>query len=351
MTDNRTIDEPQYLRDIWYCAALSSDVKPGKIARKMLLNEPVMLGRTPSGEAFALRDLCPHRGVPLSAGRFQGNEVECPYHGWRFNAQGRCTAIPSLVEGQAMDIARIGVRRYPMVEERGLLWIYMGVDASAAPALPHPSLPYDGPGGPRFIERQVFPVSIDYTVVGLMDPAHGPFVHSSWFWRKAGSIHAKAKNYGPTERGFTMLAHEPSKNAGLYKVLGGGITTEITFTLPSLRYEVIKAGKNHILGFTAVTPLTDGQTEVTQVFYWNNRLFSLFTPLMRPFAKIFMGQDRKIVTLQGDNLKFNPRQMLIQDADVPAMWYFRLKKEWMESRAEGRDFVNPVPATTLRWRS
>ncbi|HRK72578.1 MAG TPA: hypothetical protein PLA85_13395, partial [Micropepsaceae bacterium] len=71
----------------------------------------------------------------------------------------------------------------------------------------------------------------------------------------------------------------------------------------------------------------------------------------RPFAKIFMGQDRKIVTLQGESLKFNPRQMLIQDADVPAMWYYRLKKEWMESRAEGRAFINPVPTTTLRWRS
>ncbi len=345
------MEEPQYLRDLWYCAALASDVKAGKLARKMLLNEPVLLGRTPAGEAFALRDICPHRGVPLSGGRFEGNDVECPYHGWRFNAGGRCTAIPSLVEGQDMDVSRIGVRNYPVAEERGLIWIFMGKDATTAPDLPHPALPYDGPGGPRFIERQVFPVSIDHTVVGLMDPAHGPFVHSSWFWRKRGSIHAKAKKYAPSPLGFTMLAHEPSKNAGLYKVLGGGITTEIAFALPSLRYEIIKAGKNHILGFTAVTPLTHDETEVTQVFYWNNRLFSLFTPLMRPFAKIFMGQDRKIVTQQREGLKYGARQMLIQDADVPAMWYHRLKKEWTEAKAEGRAFVNPVPQTTLRWRS
>jgi hypothetical protein len=43
--------------------------------------------------------------------------------------------------------------------------------------------------------------------------------------------------------------------------------------------------------------------------------------------------------------------MLIQDADVPAMWYHRLKKEWAEAGAANRPFVNPVPETTLRWRS
>ena len=60
---------------------------------------------------------------------------------------------------------------------------------------------------------------------------------------------------------------------------------------------------------------------------------------------------RHMVTLQAQGLKFNPRLMLIQDADVPAMWYHRLKKEWTTARTEGRDFVNPVQETTLRWRS
>jgi hypothetical protein len=43
--------------------------------------------------------------------------------------------------------------------------------------------------------------------------------------------------------------------------------------------------------------------------------------------------------------------MLIQDADTPAIWYFRLKKEWIESAVAGRDFVNPVKETVLRWKS
>jgi hypothetical protein len=57
------------------------------------------------------------------------------------------------------------------------------------------------------------------------------------------------------------------------------------------------------------------------------------------------------VDLQNEGLKFAPPQMLIQDADVPAIWYHRLKKAWAESVATGAPFVNPVQERTLRWRS
>ena len=104
------------LRDCWYFAALSSDLKPGKLQRYELLGEPVLLGRTRKGEVYAIRDICPHRAAPLSAGKLvaeaDGREaVECPYHGWRFGTDGGCTSIPSLVEGQGVEVSRIGVRR------------------------------------------------------------------------------------------------------------------------------------------------------------------------------------------------------------------------------------------------
>src|ERR671913_501589 len=98
-----------FLYDIWYFAALSGDLKPGKLQRYELLGEPVLLGRTHSGEVFALRDICPHRAAPLSAGRLVEDTVECPYHGWRFRTDGACAAIPSLVDEQAMDTTRIRV--------------------------------------------------------------------------------------------------------------------------------------------------------------------------------------------------------------------------------------------------
>src|SRR4051812_33695130 len=76
-------EEPTFLKNLWYMAGLSSSLKPGALRREMLLGEPVLLARTPDGRAFALRDICPHRAAPLSAGKFRDSDVECPYHGWR----------------------------------------------------------------------------------------------------------------------------------------------------------------------------------------------------------------------------------------------------------------------------
>jgi len=342
-----------FLRDIWYFALLARDLKPGKVINKTLLGEPIAFGRTESGEIFALRDLCPHRGVPLSAGRIAGETVECPYHGWRFGADGGCKLIPSLVPGQEIDASRIRVRRYPVHEANGLVWIWMSADErfSGEPPEPPPRLALTPEQRPGLVERQLFPCPVDHAVVGLMDPAHGPFVHNIWWWRTSASIHEKAKNYGPSHRGFTMLPHPPSKNGGLYKLIGGKPITEIVFELPGLRYEIITAGKKRVFGFTACTPLTETETEVTQVFFWNIGWAGLLRPLLQPIARTFLGQDRRMVTFQAENLKYDPRLMLIRDADTPAMWYFRLKKEWAAARAENRPFVNPVPTTTLRWRS
>jgi len=149
-----------------------------------------------------------------------------------------------------------------------------------------------------------------------------------------------------------MLRHKPTKPA--YKLLGADVTTEITFELPSVRFENISgtvAGKKiDVVGFTSCTPIDAATTEVTQVFYWPPWL-SFLRPFFAMLGPIFLSDDRKIAELQREGLRFNPNLMLIQDSDVPAMWYHRLKKAWASSVESGTPFVNPVQPRTLRWRS
>jgi len=347
-----------FLTDIWYFAALASELRPGALVRREMLGEPVLLGRSPKGQLFALRDICPHRAAPLSAGRFHAEPggaetVECPYHGWRFGQDGGCTAIPSLVDGQALDLARIRVRRYPVAESQGLVFVYVPGEGAAdiEPAEPPPVFPGVVGGAPKLVDAMVFEAHIDHAVVGLMDPAHGPFVHQQWWWRSKASQHEKAKRFEPREAGFAMVRHPPSKNSRAYAILGGEPLTEIVFRLPGLRWEHVTVGKRQVLSLTCLTPIDATHTAITQIVWSDHPAFWLMRPLVAAGARAFLRQDGAMVDLQNQGLKYDPGLMWIDDADRQAKWYLGLKREWAASRREARPFINPVEPATLRWRS
>jgi len=241
----------------------------------------------------------------------------------------------------------IRVRAYPVRELDGLIWVYMAAKPGSAPKSEPPSVGV--PHAMRWTENQAFRCGIDHAVIGLMDPAHGPYVHAHWWWKKTPRV--KEKHYAPLPNGFAMTAHKPSKP--VYSLLGD-VTTEITFELPSTRFEIIRGklfgADFKVVGLTVCTPRDAENTDVIQVFYWPAWLNFIY-PFFWALGATFIGDDRKIVELQREGLKFNPNLMLIQDADQPAIWYHRVKKAWAESVEKGTEFVNPVQERTLRWRS
>ena len=341
-----------FLRDCWYMGCLSEKLGKAGLRREMMLGEPVLIGRGRDGAAFAMKDICPHRGVPLSAGKvLADNTVECPYHGWRFRGDGVCAAIPSLVGGEAIEAANIKVKSYPVREQDGLIWVYMAASGrETAPPKSEPPRVGVPNARPRWHESQLFHCGIDHAVIGLMDPAHAPYVHGRWWWKVRPK--EKTKDYAPLPTGFVMTRHKPSKP--MYGILGADVSTEITFELPSIRFENIAGtlfGKRiDVVGLTTCTPRDADTTEVTQIFYWPAWL-GVIKPFFIALGPTFLGDDRRIVELQKEGLKFNPFLMLIQDSDQPAIWYHRLKKAWADSTATGAPFVNPVKPRTLRWRS
>ena len=110
----------------WYRALPSDQVRAGELSKAMLLEQPLVIGRDQQGKAFALRDACPHRGMPLSCGHFDGNEIECSYHGWKFDAHsGQCKLIPSLVVEQTLKFDRIYAGSYPCEERDAFIWVHI----------------------------------------------------------------------------------------------------------------------------------------------------------------------------------------------------------------------------------
>ncbi len=347
------------LKDIWYFAATSAELKAGAMFRREILGEPVLLGRGGDGKAFAIRDICPHRAVPLSAGRIVDTNgeptVECPYHGFRFGGDGVCKLIPSLVEGQPYETSRIRVRRFPTHEANGVILVYVSSDPrfDGAPA-PAPDFGLRDFASPKFVVERIFAANMDNAVVGLMDPAHVPYVHNQWWWRPPSTgKKLKEKKFEPRERGWAIARHAPSGNSLAYRMLfGGNVTTEIQFMLPGFRWEVVENEKARLFTLTCLTPENENSTRITQVTYWSNALLlDVMKPILIPAAREFLDQDGRMVDLQNEGLKYQPGMLWIDDIDVQAKWYLRLKKEWSASRAEGRDFANPIQPTTLRWMS
>src|SRR5260370_924849 len=114
----------ELLRGLWYVALMGDEVRAGQVVTSAVLGEPLLIGRHRDGGVFALRDICPHRGIPLHYGRFDGQIIACCYHGWRFDVSGTCVEIPSLREGQVMDLGKIRCGSYACVERQGLVWVY-----------------------------------------------------------------------------------------------------------------------------------------------------------------------------------------------------------------------------------
>jgi phenylpropionate dioxygenase-like ring-hydroxylating dioxygenase large terminal subunit len=346
-----------FLWDFWYPALRSTEIVGKRLATAMLLEVPLVLGRTSDGKAFAMRDSCPHRGIPLSYGHFDGKTLECSYHGWRFEAcSGQCVEIPSLSSQDKLKVDRVFAGHYPCEERHGYVWVYMNS--------PGTRLPETLPTAPKlatFSEKYKIthlacelPAHVDHGIIGLMDPAHGPFVHQSWFWRSKHSIHEKQKQFEPIPNGFRMSPHSPSSNSLQYQLLkkmtGEPVTTTIDFILPNMRLEEIHSGKLWFSSRATITPVRRNLCRIDFVAAWN--LFFLPVPIFRSFGKTFLRQDQETMIQQAEGLKHNPRLMLIDDADRPAKWYFGLKANLLESRRTGAAMEHPMSGpVTLRWRS
>jgi phenylpropionate dioxygenase-like ring-hydroxylating dioxygenase large terminal subunit len=357
--------DPGFLWDFWYPALQSTEITGNKLVTAMLLEVPLVLGRTSDGKAFAMRDSCPHRGMPLSYGRLDGQAVECSYHGWRFDAcSGRCVEIPSLASQDKLKVERIFAGHFPCEERDGYVWVYMtSLDRRAADSAPGARLPDTIPAAPPLIVFSdkykithlscELPSHIDHGIIGLMDPAHGPFVHQAWFWRSRHSIHEKEKQFEPIPNGFRMSKHSPSSNSLPYQLLqkmtGEPVTTTIDFVLPNQRLEEIHSGKLWFSSRATVTPVRRDLCRIDFVAAWN---IFLPVPLFRIFANKFLRQDQETMIRQAEGLQHNPHLMLIDDADRPAKWYFALKANLIESRRTGAPMVHPMNGPmTLKWRS
>src|SRR6266542_2179994 len=124
----------ELLRRYWTPAALSVELPPGGPPLAIrLLGEDLVLFRDESGQPGLLALHCSHRGADLSYGRLEDGGLRCLYHGWLYDAQGRCLEQPGEPAGSTFH-ERIRHPAYPCHEVAGVIFVYLG---PAEPPLLH----------------------------------------------------------------------------------------------------------------------------------------------------------------------------------------------------------------------
>ena len=167
--------EQAYPFEHWWIAAQSSEVGR-KILGRTILNQRVVLFRTNDGAAVALAGHCPHRNYPFEKSELVGDALQCGYHGFTFDRAGSCIAIPS----QGAVPPHAAVRRYPLVERGGVIWIWTGT-AHTADAQLLPNLDDIGLGGAGWAleHHPMVTIKSRYTLLidNLLDLNHVTFIH------------------------------------------------------------------------------------------------------------------------------------------------------------------------------
>ncbi len=162
------------VRNRWYIAAFSKDISHEPIERT-LLGVPVALYRTEAGLPVAMYGICPHRYYPLALGHVEGDQLVCGYHGFTFDASGKCTRIPAQNTG-----AGFCQPTYPVEERGSVIWIWMGdrdvCDLALIP--PYEDFGLDQPGW-RASSHTYFRIKARHQLLidNLMDLTHIAFIH------------------------------------------------------------------------------------------------------------------------------------------------------------------------------
>ncbi|MGG3625253.1 aromatic ring-hydroxylating dioxygenase subunit alpha [Bacillus gobiensis] len=162
------------LSKYWYPVAQQTEVTEKPLAVK-LLDVNLVVYRTNSKIVVA-RDLCVHRGTPLSMGWVEGEDIVCPYHGFRYGTDGKCTSIPAHPDAKINP--RLCMSVYPVVERFGLVWTSLSGVIDNMPS-------FSAWDDPDFQQIVCPPFDIKGSagrqMEGFLDVAHFAWVHTETF--------------------------------------------------------------------------------------------------------------------------------------------------------------------------
>lgn len=281
----------------WHPVALQRDLSPTRPLAVRLMGERLVVFRA-GDQISVLRDHCPHRGAPLSHGRVKDGAIACPYHGWRFDPEGRCIEVPG-----ALSCPNVRATALPIRLEAGLVWTSLGSPPAGFPSLP------DAMNDDRMDH---FWWAADASDAGLLDalenhldPAHPHILHP-WLVRAPGRRRPTTVRVRTGPWGAEAVYEENRQNTALLSaVMEGRRSRSIGRLWPPTMGEVrLEAARGAMLSITVVFSPTDrGLTRPWAHFASTKGLTPAWVKeaALKLFHWPVLQQDRRMLRLQQAN--------------------------------------------------
>ncbi len=327
------------IRNQWYAILASNEVRRGKPVAVKRMGEHLVVWRNAQGQVSCMRDQCPHRGVALSKGKILDDHLECPFHGFQFDANGRCQLIPA--NGRNTPVPKaFQAFTYPTHEAHGLIFIWWGEPRETLPPVSFFETIDDSFS--YITVRDHWKTHYSRAIENQLDVVHLPFIHKTTIGRGGRTL-----VNGPLVRWENCAGERDRLNLWVDNRVDDGKPPLKPDELPepnrhpSLQFQFPNIWHNWISDkvrvFAAFAPIDDENTMMYIRFYQR----FMRTPILReivnllawPSNLIIERQDKYVVQthvpLRSD-LKIGEK--LIQ-GDLPIIEYRRRRSELIEEQA------------------
>lgn len=302
----------------WYPVFWADQLQPGDVVSVQVWESSLAVYRNADGSANALANACPHKGVELHRGEVNGNNLVCPYHGWKFNSDGQCVDIPYFPQEQKLPCAQ--ARSYPTREAYGIIWVFPGA-AELAEQQPLPEVPqYEQPGWFMVRIPGHFQAHFSICNENTMDVFHG-FLHKDlqgWYDPKLINLKQDddgvAADYQVSYEGFL------SKLLGLGTKVSGSTTRTVSINYRYPHYATALESVSSL--YLMRLPVGPTETKSFSLLFLKLPLpqWLLSGPLAKVLEKVilnsiflkFLHQDVEMMESEQRNYSINPQRNYVE---------------------------------------